>query len=187
MKTRLFLKLFLGMGVPFGIVAVILMGPTGIWLGSSAPFGWAVGGALGVASGLAAGALFGGPMALILGAIHFSQTDDPNVRHQRMLRIDASLDRSTQLCVEAMEALPGVRGVGGQAGRLTAKRRTSWRTWGDRISCHISQGSPGEQKIVLCSRPSLPTTIVDYGSNLRNVQALESYLLEMGAQPEPNS
>jgi hypothetical protein len=182
MRTRLLLKMFLVFAVP----AAFVSGPAGALIGriytghvssANAFYGFALG---------VAGAIFlGAVMALVLGLVHFSQTNDPRVRHRRTLVVNMSHEEARALCIEAVLSIPNCSVDEGSSNRsrVTLKKGFTWRSWGDIITCDIESTRPNQQTVVIESRPRLRTTMVDYGSNLINVETIVSHLQSGAVAP----
>ena len=186
-RVRLFLKLFLMIGLPLGLVASPLLAVNGALLsivpdlGIQPAQGLIGGGAI----GLFLGALVGAAVAAIHVTLHFMMTDDPNVHHRRTLVTNASQGEAKRMCIEAIGSIPRAWVVDDtSAGSpITAKTGPNWRGWGDSITCAIRSSGPSEQTIVVESRPRLRVTVVDFGTNLDNVERIQSHLLRIGASP----
>ena len=52
----------------------------------------------------------------------------------------------------------------------------SWKTWGYIISFEVRKIDNDRTQIKVSSRPAVSTTLVDYGSNLENVEKIISFL-----------
>lgn len=185
MRAMLFLKLFVATAIPFGLVVGLLCAGLGALIGAlpGAPISLAHGAAGGFALGVAAGVPFGIAVAIILGLLHFSQTTDPRVRHRRRLVLETSQAEASDMCIEAIHSIPNALVDEESSGKsnITAKKGFTWRSWGDSIRCDIEPTAPNQQTIVIESRPQLRMTIVDYGSNLDNVETVVSHLMRRGA------
>jgi hypothetical protein len=183
-KVNLFVKIFVTSAIPFGVGMGLLLGALGALVGIGTPLTWLQGATVGFLLGLLSAAPFGAAMALILGFLHFSYTSDPQVRHTRNLVVDTSPQAARDLCFEAIRAVPkvSVDTKLSNDSQVVAKKGLTMRSWGDLISCRIDPLGPDQQLVTVTSRPRLRTTIVDYGSNLGNVEAVVSYLLHRGAR-----
>lgn len=191
MRFMLFLKLFFATAVPFGLLMSMLFAGLGALMGvvPNMPFSVAQGIVGGVAIGGVAGLLFGITVAAVGGALHFSQTTDPRVCHRRMLVLDASRETAKNMCLAAIKPIANasVQEESPTQLRVTAKTGITWRSWGDLITCRIETTAPNRQTVAVESRPWLRTTLVDYGSNLRNVDTIASFLLAQGARMETDA
>lgn len=186
-KARLFLKLFVATAVPYGLVMGAGFGGLGALISfrqhpPAPPISAAL---FGIVLGMVGGVGFGAIMSAVLGGMHFAKTADPNVRHERALLIDLPVDEVSRLCIDAMRAIPGasIAEKSDDGSRIRAEKARSWRSWGDIVTCDVLESGPRRQVIVIRSRPQLATTLVDYGSNIDNVQAVVEYLLQRGASP----
>lgn len=182
-KALLLLKLFLFAAAPFGLLVGV--GCCGVLAMVGAlpdmPFSSAQGALAGLAIGGLAGLLFGISMTTILGVLHFSQTADPRVHHRRRVVVHGSSEKATSMCMAAIASIPNVNiEKDSSEFRVVAKKGMTWRSWGDLITCDIRSAGPNEQTIEIASRPLLRTTLVDYGSNLENVNAIVSSLVANG-------
>lgn len=100
-------------------------------------------------------------------------SDTFSVRPVAECRIDADCDTVFAQCVEAVASIPGVRSWNADEaqGVITASVGWSWMSWGEAIRVDV-QPDAGAVLVRVASKPKLPTTIVDYGRNLRNVETV---------------
>ena len=185
MRLKLYSKIFFATGVPFGVFFGLVCSVAGALIGSSpdVPFSTAQGAFFGFLFGSAgSGIPFGASMALILGTLHLANSDSPHVRHQRAILLDVDRDEAMRLCQEAIRKLKDVNPRATSPRRIEAKTGITWRTFGDLITCDIEPAETDTQKVVVQSRPRVRTTVVDYGSNLENVEAIVSYLVQSGGR-----
>ena len=61
-------------------------------------------------------------------------------------------------------------------GRINAKAGMSWKTWGEIITFSVNKKDENVMQIEISSRPSVRTTLVDYGKNIANVNSIVNYL-----------
>jgi len=59
-----------------------------------------------------------------------------------------------------------------RAGRLTAQVALSFWSWGERVEVQLTRKGPSETTVSLESRSRFPLTLVDWGKNQRNVNAI---------------
>ncbi|MGH9369801.1 MAG: hypothetical protein ACRD3M_19285, partial [Thermoanaerobaculia bacterium] len=96
-----------------------------------------------------------------------------------------SLAGAVAACAEAVHALPktSVAETNSNTQTIRATRGWTWRSWGDEIQIDVRGTESGASIIRISSRPRLRTTLVDWGSNLRNVTTIRDLLVGKGARP----
>lgn len=52
----------------------------------------------------------------------------------------------------------------------------SWKSFGELVEVSVKPNGGNKTLIEITSKPSLPTTMVDYGKNQENVEALVGFL-----------
>lgn len=169
----LYLKIFVCMAIPFGVAECVVMRflapqatvAQSLWLAATG------------------GALFGGFMSVTLGTVALRSTRSmgPGSLTVRQLRtVELLGDRSDVLrrVAEAVGSVPRIHAVRADAtaGRVEAQTGWSWKSFGERITASTEQVSPGTHRVVIESRPRLRTTIVDYGANAANADAIAKAL-----------
>jgi hypothetical protein len=174
-RLVLHLRVFVVMGVPFGV----LLAAWNVLQGTSSPRSIVVG-------GVVAGAVFGAVMSALLGTVqwHAAMADrdrrregDPDATLElgptvsRIVTIDAPSADVLRRAARASSVLGG-RVVGSDARHVTLSVPTSWRSWGERVT--VAAG-PGDA-VTISSRPVLRATVVDGGRNARNVEELAAWL-----------
>lgn len=176
--VRLFLTLFLVGGVAFGVFFGVLIG------GSIA---WMAGGAEALEETLAlvpmAGLVFGAVMSLVLGTVEVLATrrQGPHalrVRQERRGPLDGTREEALERVAEAIAALPraGKPRVDAVAGTVKARTRWSWPSFGEVVTARVEPYAPGGWTVVIESRPRLGTTLIDYGANAANADAVVANL-----------
>ena len=167
-------KIFLANGIPFGIFTGILY---------SIHYGFSTG----LTSGLAAGILFGLIMYFILGFLHSravtavagkATKKTLETCHVRRLRLPLSYDSTFDVCMKSLSAISRCTAEEKDHSRgiIIAKSSVNWKTWGDTISFDIDRTGTEYTNVKVSSSPTSWTTIVDYGKNLENVEAIVSFL-----------
>lgn len=164
---RLFLATSLPMGLLTGLLLLLWMGPLESLL-------------LGVLAAL----LFGLMMTAVLSvsqAVAGTQGGkvDANldVRQTRTFPVLGSKDEVVQHTKAAFELL-GVRSfdiLDANAGVLAGHTAFSVKSFGERLHAVIK---PGREvcEVTITSEPRLSTTLVDYGKNLQNIEAIQRHL-----------
>ena len=171
---NLYIKIFFLAGTFFGIFAGILSMVLG---------GLEEGLFFGVASGL----LYGGVMSLTLGTIQHlcirkykaAGVEKADDLHQvRKVRLTLSLERAYDHCIDAVGQIKRGRVVNEDRveARIDAKAGMTWKSFGERITISLVRVDDNATDVEICSRPSLGTTLVDYGKNIENVRKMESFL-----------
>lgn len=69
----------------------------------------------------------------------------------------------------------GLQGVAGGGGVLRGSAPLSWLGWGEVVTATIGHGPRGAL-VRLHSESSLPTTLLDWGKNRRNVEGVLAHL-----------
>lgn len=173
---RLYSKLFLGTGIPFGIFI-------GIFYSLKYEF------PIGLISGLFAGLFFGGLMSLILGTIHkksvkkiqSKEAEDLEGVHQiRKIELSIPFDKAFDLCTKSINQIKKGKILKKDRtnGKINAKASMTWKTFGDKIKFSLIKLNDDTTEVEISSRPIVRTTLVDYGKNLRNVEIIEAFLRE---------
>jgi len=158
-------KLFRSTGVPFGIAMALY-------------FGW-VYGAFGAAIGLASGLLFGLITAAVLGGLH-KAAGNTNVNAAHNLDLLGTPGAALEAGRHALKEL-AARHITVSANTLTARTRPSIRSWGELLSIEAAAASEGTSRVAVRSSPRFRATLVDYGKNQANVDALATSILKRQA------
>ena len=103
-----------------------------------------------------------------------------------MLVFNGTADQALAACAEALRAMPRTKVASANLDThsIRAKRGLTWRSWGDEIRIDVHGNQDRTSVIRVSSRPCLRTTLVDWGSNLRNVAAIRDSLMGRGARSE---
>lgn len=166
--ASLYIKLFLEMGIPFGLIMGAIIGIKSGFLN-------------GAYSAVVLGAFFGFFMALILGVSHQSAVkkigadygaDLLKLHQTRSLTIDKPVAEVFDVCLKSLQSLKGcrIKSENKAAGTITGKMGSGLAAFGDSLEVTVSPNDGGSSTVVISSKPSLQTTVVDYGSNAKNVQ-----------------
>jgi len=144
--------------------------------------------AVGGLTSIFVGIFFGTVMALGLACLHASRTKDLRVKHKRWGVIRKPLQEAKDLCIEALTAIHHKVRIhkvdGSRFGEvlIEAKKGLTMRTNGDVICCQILTIMPDCQVIQVASEPKWRAAMVDYGSNLENVETVVDLLEQCGAR-----
>ena len=134
--------------------------------------------------------IFGG-FGLVLGFIQVIlnrriQPDKPEeaqkVRHVREIELQFPHNDAFNVCCESLASIQccAIEKKDLSQGKIVAKAGTSLRSWGEVITFDIEQVDAWRTRVRVSSKPSIPTTIIDWGKNLENVQKIAQYLRERG-------
>lgn len=152
--ARLYLKLLLGMGIPFGLMTGLTTGRPNV--------------------GIATGLTFGLTMSAIVGTLtvrgHRHLGGDLSPRAASVVRVSAAPAVVRRRVLDALPVL-SARIVTDEADRIVACTGMTWRSWGERITVDLDAAA-GFTDVTLGSSPTLRWTLVDYGKGRRNVEYL---------------
>ena len=174
--VKIYATLFLATAVPFGLLMGAGLGAlfSGFGIDDS-----------GLRTGVIGGSVFGLVMAAILGTLQLTgnrgvpRGTSLTPRQQREVPVANGPDLADRI-VEALRSLPAnIVSVDVPAGRYTARRGTSWKSWGEEVVVQLA-GDPARPTATVTSRPRVATTLIDYGRGRRNV---EHVVDRLGRQP----
>ncbi len=134
--------------------------------------------------GIVMGAL---SMALILGILHYlivrkisqGQQFDLSPIQRRTLVLKSNSTNIFENCVVILQKFPA-RIIENDAMKnyITARTNMSWKSWGDNIRIDVIQVDDISTQVKITCRPSLKTTLVDFGINYKNAEKLLSLISE---------
>ena len=162
-----YLRLFVVTGVAFGLLMAVVLGASFAVLDMDA--------GVGAVGGLAAGLPFGLAMSAILGTGHVigHRRTPPGTslgpRQEETVAVPGDPGLSDRV-MGALWSLPAeVTDADVPAGRYVARTRRSWKSWGEEVVVQLS-GDPARPLVTVTSRPTVRTTLVDYGRGRHNVE-----------------
>lgn len=176
---NLYLKVFLAMSVPFAAMTGFIIakdaGVTG-----------------GITTGIAAGAAFGAVASAILVTLHnqaiarlpFPAEDKSNsVKQITSIYVDWDYDTAFTRCAQVISDY-GCRQIQPDPahGTIISKSKMDLFAALQAIGMRVIEHKPGHCEIQIISRPKMPTTLLDYGRNLKNVQELARRLRQYDSQ-----
>lgn len=140
--------------------------------------------------GLKGGLLWGMIMTMFFAGFYLvanrlTPSEQRDLIQRRELTVAGSLPGILDQCYQLLKAERFVKLADLDNGRgiITAKTRMSWRCPGERITIQFS-AEDGKSRIVITSQPLWKTTMIDYGKNFRNVEALQKLFRDrLGATP----
>jgi hypothetical protein len=165
---KLYLKIFLFTGIFYGL-----------WMGIF--HGVSKGAMEGLVMGVISGLVFGLFMSLILGTMHrvyskkVSKKQDGDVGpHQaRDVVLHLGKDAALEKCLQALPAIKAKpKKVDKESGLIIAKTKTSWKSFGERITISLHETAAETTAITIESAPTVTTTMVDYGKGYQNVETV---------------
>ncbi len=166
---NLYLKVFLAMSLPFAAM-------TGFIVSKDA------GVAGGIATGIAGGAAFGALASIILVTLHnhaiarlpFPPEDKNNsVKQMKSIFVDWDYETAFTRCGQVITDY-GCRQIQPDPGHGTIISKSKMDLFAalQAIGMRVIEHEPGHCEIQIVSRPKMPTTLLDYGKNLKNVEEL---------------
>ena len=92
----------------------------------------------------------------------------------RELRVPPDFHSAFTACRDAVLRIDGaaVRGMSREEGTLRARVPASWRAWGETVDIEVILLDEYATYVRVRSRPILSTTMLDYGKNRDNVDAI---------------
>lgn len=164
---NIYVKIFIYTAIPFGIIMGLFYS----------------------CSGIASGILFGAIMSFVLGTIHKKSLEktlspknvsDSGVKHTVNVDLKLSYDKAFKICLSSISAIKKSKVIQQNYydGIIEAKAGMTWKSWGDIISFNIQKTNSLNTCVEVTSKPSLSTTVVDYGKNMENIEIIDNYLKE---------
>ncbi len=98
-----------------------------------------------------------------------------DVYQYRKITVKKPISELLKTYKEAISSLKKCKIVKDENGDITARTGFSWKSFGEIINISAEQTNDKETVIEISSKPSLRTTMADYGKNLENIEALVSY------------
>ena len=135
--------------------------------------------------------IYGGLMSLVLGFLHrwsvkriASDKSEAamGVRQVRNLQLWLPCNRAFTLCMRSLNSIKKckIQREDRYLGKIVAKTGMTWKTFGDVISFEVFSIDDDRTHIKISSRPSVRTTLVDYGKNLENVETIVRIIKQHG-------
>jgi len=136
------------------------------------------------------GILAGFIMILVFMGFYFvanrlTPSEQRDLLQRRELLITGGLPRILDQCYQLLKSERFVKRADLDEGQgiITAKTRFSWACPGEKITIQFS-AEDGRSRIVITSQPLWRTTMVDYGKNFKNVEALQKLFRDrLGTTP----
>jgi hypothetical protein len=167
---KLFFKLYAYIGIPFAVFVGAV---------NTLDYGWDYGWRTGLFEGL----FFGAFCALILSSLHRRQClkiAGEELTPEQTLNLEILADSKESVFERLLEALrrfgATVRKSDPQLLTVTARVRSSWRSFGEVLSCRVVPLGDSKFEIEISSRPRFRTTLIDYGKGRLNVEGVAHFL-----------
>ncbi len=169
-----YIKIFLTTGIPFGLVF-------GTFYHMQRGF------PAGLIAGLIGGMFVGSTLSLILGFLHrrsvkqlpYEDYEDAlEVKQERRMVLPLSYDKTFNLCIESLKEIKraSINKLDRSQGRIVGRTGMSSKTLGERIIFKVESVDEEKTSVYVLSEPVSPTTAVDYGKNLENVERISAFL-----------
>jgi hypothetical protein len=181
-------RIFIFSTVVFGLGSLpVSFCVSGLILGqlfrSESPFAYHYGSVLFVIIPVLFGLSYGLPMSLIMGIVQYyhvkkivqSGPVDLSVRQSR--EVIARSEGIMDTCRNAIKEL-GARIVEEKSNDevIFAKTEPSWKSRSEDIEMKILEEGGNTSKVIITSRPSRRTIMVDYGKDMENVEILKKFI-----------
>ncbi|MCT2534823.1 hypothetical protein NC661_04210 [Aquibacillus koreensis] len=160
------LILFVATSIPFGLIMGLLFRDL----------------TLGVMAGLGYGlfmTLILGSLQLILGA-KLGAKLGTSVKQKNEMELPLPLKEAILSCRNSVIAIHGAKieqqDYTNGTGIIHVKTKVNIRTWGEKITFRVQKVSDEVTKVWVESKPVIPTTLLEYGKSLKNINAITSYL-----------
>ena len=168
---KLYLRVFLLTGVPFGILMTV--------------FDLIFGHGFSVGAFLWPTLIFGTSMSVIFVTAHIAslkkigvrELNDENLRTKQFRNVKSNLTKEELVARLKNDANFKDLVIHEIEGGITFKTGTSWNSWGETIDLNFTHSKNNRDMIRVASRPSLGTALVDSGRNVQNVNRIEDLIL----------
>lgn len=167
---KLYLKLFLATGIPYGLIMGLYRGDAN--------------------TGLVLGFIFGTFMSVVLGTMQIiftrnSKSGTSGVSQAKTIELQLPFYKTCNLCVASLESINGriaekTEQEEGAGAKVVAKTKMNWKSFGETVQFDILKVNSDKTEVKISSRPKLPMTLVDYGRNLENVKKITDFLMNSG-------
>lgn len=171
MKAALFLylKVFLLMGIPFGLI----MSLTDLAFGDGFDMDLFIYRASFFGTWMAV--IFVTMHLLVLKGLGITNFTHENLKVKQSKALQSPVDKEALLEKLRSDPTFGKMHLTEKENEIDLKTRTSLWSWGELISIK-SKPSNGLNDYIIESKPKLNTTLVDFGQNMRNVKRLEKLI-----------
>lgn len=142
----------------------------------------------GAIGGIVFGVLMASIMLLTNRRIKGTNQAGSSTYHERIISLSGSTDEVLDLCKKALSSLNrkySIKLCDKENGILQVKLGMTMKSWGDIVEFKLEKTDTDKMyNVCVSSRPWVRTTMVDWGSNLDNVEKIGAFLGKYGTQPE---
>ena len=133
---------------------------------------------IGCIVGLLAGTFLALLLTVVFTGLNSAAPEDSKVESKEKIEFLGSFGDAFTLCKQAIQQLPNTKIDASHSddSKLKAVKSSSWKSWGELITCTVERMDDNRQLITVESRPALKTTVFDYGTNEDNVKTITSFL-----------
>jgi hypothetical protein len=98
-------------------------------------------------------------------------------RSTAAFRVAIRVGQMPEIVDQAASKLRGLKVISTSASSVELSRSITWRTWGERLTVTFSQLDDLHTDVSIESRPSLPTTLTDYGQGAIDIRRLHAAIV----------
>jgi len=99
------------------------------------------------------------------------------ISREATLNLQGTYDVVVEECVTALRKMRSQITAISKDGTIQAKTGLSWRSWGETIVIRITEIGENEYAVIVQSRPTYPTVVLDHGKNASNINRFVRELL----------
>jgi hypothetical protein len=105
---------------------------------------------------------------------HEVSEESMKVRHTRELYMRLSYENSYDLLLDSIKSLKNwkIKKEDRSEGIICIKTAINWKTFGEYVTIKIIKLDSVQTKVEISSKPIVPTTLIDLGRNLENVDTI---------------
>lgn len=137
-----------------------------------------------ISIGAIAGLSFGVAMTITLGIIDklanksSGAARNAGVKQHETIVIPLPIEQAFELCLQSALSINGtvIKEQDSKHRTIQAKTRKSWKSYGEKISFSLESINDHSTKATIQSKPSVSTTLIDYGKNYENVKKIINFI-----------
>ncbi len=146
-----------------------------------------------VSFGLITVFIFDSPIAGLFGGISFalliisivsilyliSSKKSAVIHKKKVLILEHSYDEVVSLCLASLNLIKAKIEKGDKhSSSIVATTAITWKSFGEIIQFNIQEIDSKKTQVRISSQPLLPTTFVDHGKNLENIEKISDFLIK---------